>query len=83
MAWELTTISEEREVWDDTLANNQKNVCVPYPDGQRMWIAEQRMVKKIYSPDEVSRKLEKLKESIRTKGMDLSEDTFLSFVDPA
>jgi len=78
VAWELTTISEEREVWDYTLADNRKNVCVPYPGGQRMWIAERRMVKKLYGSDEAARKLDNLTGLIQGKGVTLSERLFLS-----
>jgi hypothetical protein len=44
-----------------TLADNRLNVCIPYPDNQRMWIAEMRDPEKIYSAQELERKMEKIK----------------------
>lgn len=44
-----------------TLSDNYENVCVPYPDNQRMWIAEGRQVGKIYSDQEIDTKYDKVR----------------------
>ncbi|MBI3376937.1 MAG: hypothetical protein HY035_00845 [Nitrospirae bacterium] len=44
-----------------TLADNRLNVCIPYPDNQRMWIAEGKSLDKMYSEEEASKILRKLK----------------------
>lgn len=44
-----------------TLSNNKLNVCVPFPDGKRMWIAEEKRVDKVYEKQEINKKMEKLK----------------------
>lgn len=44
-----------------TLADNRLNVCIPYPDDQRMWIAEGKSLYKMYSEEEAPKILKKLK----------------------
>lgn len=44
-----------------TLSNNKLNVCVPFPDGKRMWIAEKKRIDKVYEKQEINKKMEKLK----------------------
>lgn len=44
-----------------TLADNRINICIPYPDNQRMWIAEGKQLDKLYNEKEASKILKKLK----------------------
>jgi hypothetical protein len=37
-----------------SFSNELINVCIPYPDNQRMWIAEMKDPKKIYSKQEIN-----------------------------
>lgn len=48
---------------DFTLSERRQTVCVPYPDGQRMWIAEMKQVGIIYSDQEIEKKYAILKQS--------------------
>lgn len=44
-----------------TLADHKMNVCIPYPDNQRMYFAEQKRVGKIFSKNEIENKKADLK----------------------
>jgi hypothetical protein len=46
---------------ESTLSNNKLNVCIPFPDGKRMWIAEEKKIYKVYEKQEINKKMEKLK----------------------
>jgi hypothetical protein len=58
---EFRIISGTRDVWNFTLADDRLNVCIPYPDNQRMWIAEGKRVDKIYSKEKSFDIFKKLK----------------------
>jgi hypothetical protein len=55
--------SPRESEYSGTLADNRKNVCIPYPDNQRMWIAEGKQAGKIYSSEELARINKELTES--------------------
>lgn len=45
---DFTTTESTRDIWGETLADNRINVCIPYPDNQRMWIAEGKRIGEMY-----------------------------------
>ncbi|WP_144307377.1 hypothetical protein [Oceanidesulfovibrio marinus] len=45
-----------------SLANHQRNICVPYPGNHRMWLAENKYISKIYSND----KLKKIRKTLES-----------------
>ena len=56
-----------RSDWDMpllTLADNKLNVCIPYPDHQRMYFAELKRLDKIYSNSELESKRAEVKQWI-------------------
>ena len=53
------SFSHYRDLQPATLSDNFKNVCIPYPDGQLMWIAEYKHAEKVYSHDEIMEKSRK------------------------
>lgn len=47
-----------------TIADHKMNVCIPYPDNQRMYFAEQKALDKIYNKSEIDNKRAELKQWI-------------------
>ena len=47
-----------------SLAEHKMNVCIPYPDNQRMFFAENKQVNKFYDESEIASKLAELKKWI-------------------
>ncbi|MEN6422885.1 MAG: hypothetical protein ABFD76_13165 [Smithella sp.] len=58
---DFDTIAGTRDVYDFTLADYRINVCIPYPDNQRVWIAEGKQIDKVYSKEEASKITAKIK----------------------
>ena len=46
-----------------SLSDWRENVCIPYPDEQRTWIAEGRNVGHVYGDQEIQQRYERLKVS--------------------
>ncbi len=58
------TFRDIRSDWDMpllTLADHKMNVCIPYPDNQRMYFAELKRAGKIFSKNEIESKKAELK----------------------
>jgi len=55
------TIADTRGVQNFTLADCRRNVCIFYPDNQRVWIAEGKQIDKMYSKEEVVKIVAKIK----------------------
>jgi hypothetical protein len=49
---------------DDSFADHRCTVCIPYPDRQRVWIAEGRSVKQFYSQAERKELSDKIRETL-------------------
>lgn len=58
---DFRTVSGTRDVYNFTIADNRINVCIPYPDNQRMWIAEGKQISKVYSKEQTARIVTKIK----------------------
>jgi len=46
-----------------TFLDNNQNICIPYPDNQRVWIAEGRKVGKTFDEEQIQEKYELMKKS--------------------
>lgn len=55
------TIGDIRDIHKLTLADHKINVCIPFPDNQRMWIAEGKHISKVYSKEETAKIVAKIK----------------------
>lgn len=62
--YEFSSIRSDWQMPLLTLADNKLNVCIPYPDNQRMYFAEQQKVGKVYSNNEIDGKRVELKQWI-------------------
>lgn len=60
----LYTIADSRDARELTLADHRINVCIPYPDNQRMWIAEGKQIDKVYSNEEAAKIVAKIKKYV-------------------
>jgi hypothetical protein len=58
----FSAIEDVRDVHGDTLSDHLKNICIPYPDNDRMWIAEYKWMGKVYKREEIEAKREKVKQ---------------------
>lgn len=58
---DFMTVGDTRDVYNFTLADHKINVCIPYPDNQRMWIAEGKRIDKLYSKEEAAKIVAKIK----------------------
>jgi hypothetical protein len=50
---ELTSVNGIRDIGGISLSDHRKTVCIPYPDNNRMWIAEGRRLDKVYNDEEI------------------------------
>lgn len=57
----FTVFLEHDEGPDGTYADNHQNVCIPYPDGKRMWLVESRKVGKVYSQSQIDKYFPEIK----------------------
>lgn len=55
------TIGDIRDMHNLTLANNEINVCIPFPDNRRVWVAESKQVNKVYNKEETEKVVAKIK----------------------
>ncbi|MBU3948407.1 MAG: hypothetical protein KJ826_09335 [Proteobacteria bacterium] len=49
---DFTTIDITRQMYSLTLADNRLTVGIPYPDNQKVWIAEGKQIDKLYNKEE-------------------------------
>jgi len=61
---EFGGIEADWDIHGLSLAEHKMNVCIPYPDNQRMFFAENKEVGKIYHESEIANKLAELKKWI-------------------
>ena len=55
------TIGDIRDIHNFTLADHKINVCIPFPDNRRMWIAEGKQINRVYSKEETAKIVAKIK----------------------
>ena len=58
---EFTSVNGKRDLGGVSLADLRKTVCVPYPNNQRMWIAEGHRIDRVYAQNEIKMINEKIR----------------------
>jgi hypothetical protein len=61
---EFDSIEADWDIHGLSLAEHKMNVCIPYPDNQRMFFAEKKKVGKVYDESEIASKQAELKKWI-------------------
>jgi hypothetical protein len=79
---DFNTIAGTRDIHDLTLADHKINVCIPYPDNQRMWIAEGKQIDKVYNKEDAQKVVEKIRKYVPSPfplhGWNIGEESWIT-----